>query len=85
MNTIYQVGDKLAVNANHNYEDNCCLCAKPLGNSHFEVLAGDLNEIITTEEYNRRANTGDFYQTLPVGSTCAKKFNAEVLNKRVAA
>ena len=69
MNT-YEIGSKIEVHTNFDYETNCAICAKPLGKNFFEVRTGDLNELITAAEYNARANRNDFVATLPIGSTC---------------
>lgn len=69
----YQLGDKVETHANFDYETNCALCAKPLGDNFIELSVGDNNELITEAEYNARAMRNEFVATLPIGSTCVKR------------
>jgi hypothetical protein len=78
--TKYELGDKIELHANFNYETNCALCAKPLGSKFVELCTGDLNELITPAEYNARAMRNEFVATLPIGSTCVKRVAASAVS-----
>lgn len=77
----YELGSKIQVHANFDYESNCALCAKPLGQNFAEVTVDENNRVISANDYSTIANNGGFVATLPIGSTCVN----QVVKEGVAA
>jgi hypothetical protein len=79
MSSKLVAGDKVTINADHDYESNCAICAKPLNDNARWIFLGDGNILLTADEYSAIINRGGFAAGSPIGSSCVKAFDKEVV------
>ena len=74
----YTTGTKVTYHNNFNF-DNCVVCGKDLGATPADVMVDGNDKLIDFNTYTQKSDKGEFVSTLPVGSTCVKKFASEVV------
>ena len=77
--TTYKIGSVIKFHEAFDYETNCALCAKSLGDNFSEISLADGNVIVSTAEYNELATAGKFVFTAPIGSSCVKRIAPEAV------
>lgn len=79
MSVKLNAGTKIEFHSNHDYETNCAVCARPLGDNASELLLADGNVLVTAAEYDALAENGGFVFTATIGNSCLKKFASDVI------